>query len=666
MALRELKSDLSWYGRKPIDGPYRPPTSTKDTRFNEGGKSAIVPYVKTGGYTSQGVSTLAPAIRYANDSFIIDDVTYSTRGGASRRAQLGDGFPFPSGEHKFDITRTGFHEANKYADSYGTSHGNAGLANTYTANSPIDDMYNKFNLREDAPNPAWAKQPFILRGIQRNKKTKNQRWGLGDTIAGKISSTFDIPRGGILTAGERAIVDVVRIGKFLISPRGLGFMARQIGYQLMNPKKETRLWNPLSLGSVVPLIHINRHIGGGIAEKLLKLGDAEDLHERLRKDLFSSFDKDNDNNKIEIGSEIKAVSSKLGGPESILGIGGTSIFRDTDTSLKTQLEGSTNSIGVGGIKINLPGGKKETDSVFDMHRWSYAKAYLKGRDSTESGVLSGRTADGQDQKDTKEDALKSTYTDWRIINRDRGGDGNALEGGGIAEMPNNTAAHTISKYKRMAYGDMPNRTPSTAPEHHDFRSKTSGNSNENVMAAEQRTDGAGAVKKLWEGDRKIDEIDLLEDEGLIKFVIGGINFKAYLDTLDDAFAPDWGSEQDQGRADPRYQYAGFERTVSTGFLVPILSSTMYDSTWNKLQDLARLTYPVYGSSGFYGQTVNVTIGDLFVDKPMIITDLGYSWDTETPWEISEGKQAPMYTTVSISFTVLGYKPTSGTTVFDNI
>ena len=99
-------------------------------------------------------------------------------------------------------------------------------------------MYDKFNLRDDAtPNPGYVKQPFILRGIQREGGGP-QRWGLGETTVGEILSTFDLPRAGILTAAERAAIDAARIGKFLISPKGIGFLARQFGYQLKNPNIE--------------------------------------------------------------------------------------------------------------------------------------------------------------------------------------------------------------------------------------------------------------------------------------------------------------------------------------------------------------------------------------------------------------------------------------------
>ena len=52
---------------------------------------------------------------------------------------------------------------------------------------------------------------------------------------------------------------------------------------------------------------------------------------------------------------------------------------------------------------------------------------------------------------------------------------------------------------------------------------------------------------------------------------------------------------------------------------------------------------------------------------MLITDLSYDWDNEVPWEISttEKLNGPMYTQVSISFTVLGSKkPSTSSPIYD--
>ena len=229
-------------------------------------------------------------------------------------------------------------------------------------------MYNKFNLRDDAtPNPGYAKQPFILRGIQRKGSSDPQRWGLGTTTVGKIFSTFDLPRAGILTAAERSAIDVARIGKFLISPKGIGFLARQYGYQLMNPNTEnalglsiglpaTQLYNPLSapgqalVNGILGSGKFTRHSGltnlpfggGGNYETTKKT-------QRFANTLFGV----NAGKQLQLYKEIteggfvtktiphgdggafEALSGPKG-PSSILGIGATFHNRYTDTSLEGQ------------------------------------------------------------------------------------------------------------------------------------------------------------------------------------------------------------------------------------------------------------------------------------------------------------------------------------------
>ncbi|WP_290944223.1 hypothetical protein, partial [Hyphomonas sp.] len=163
MALMDLKSDLSWYGKKAPG--FSPNAAKTDTRFSNDASS---PSAILSGFDNKG-DILAPVSKLAADSFIVDDVTFSDRGSASRKAQLGVGTKFPISYdgtvHTFDKVRTGFNFENKYSDSYGVKFKNSGLADTYTTNSPIDDMYGKFNLREDAHDPfGYAKPPFILRG----------------------------------------------------------------------------------------------------------------------------------------------------------------------------------------------------------------------------------------------------------------------------------------------------------------------------------------------------------------------------------------------------------------------------------------------------------------------------------------------------------------------
>ena len=113
-------------------------------------------------------------------------------------------------------------------------------------------------------------QPFILKDI-------------GDKWGPNVDSTLDegLVRGGIVTSMARGIADAVRLTKFILTPKGILFGLKQAGFQLLNPRAETRLWNPLSLGSGnttvlgIPL-RIDRHLGGGTYLDAIGGSDGED------------------------------------------------------------------------------------------------------------------------------------------------------------------------------------------------------------------------------------------------------------------------------------------------------------------------------------------------------------------------------------------------------
>ena len=112
-----------------------------------------------------------------------------------------------------------------------------------------------YNLDDD--DQYHSRAPFIIKDI-------------GDKWGPNTESTFDegLVRGGILTSVSRGLADAVRLTKYIFTGKGILFGLRQAGLQLLNPREETRVWNPLSLGSGnttaigVPL-RLDRHLGGG-------------------------------------------------------------------------------------------------------------------------------------------------------------------------------------------------------------------------------------------------------------------------------------------------------------------------------------------------------------------------------------------------------------------
>ena len=66
-------------------------------------------------------------------------------------------------------------------------------------------------------------EPFILRAI-------GDRWGPG----GLGAIDFGLVRGGAVTQASRVLADAQRLGKFLITPKGVAFVTKQVILQSMN------------------------------------------------------------------------------------------------------------------------------------------------------------------------------------------------------------------------------------------------------------------------------------------------------------------------------------------------------------------------------------------------------------------------------------------------
>jgi len=343
------------------------------TRYQN--NSDNIPSITARGFERDGASSIS-FTRTAKDEFLVDNVTFSNRGIAKRRAQLGDGSKFPIGPagqiHSFDILRTGFFDQNRYGSIY-NAQSNSGLADTYTANSPIDDMYNKYKIRDESHNPftfGVTRQPFVLRGIQRDDNSDPQRWGLDNTIGGQISGLLDIPRGGPLTFATRAVFDAVRLGKFAISPKGLAFLTKQFGLQFMNPNVEnifgtamglrpTQLYDPTSaIVNAVSSglgIRFDRHL-----PPIVTRGKYEQIHQD--RGAFDPTERVRFNRLVQLGGEyglvkgsrsqaivtVENISSNLGGAG---GVGDTDfdVYQGSSTNVVTSLEGTGNSGAVLGL-----------------------------------------------------------------------------------------------------------------------------------------------------------------------------------------------------------------------------------------------------------------------------------------------------------------------------
>ena len=77
----------------------------------------------------------------------------------------------------------------------------------------------------DRPGQRFSNEPFIREGLN---------FGLSDSGFNSVTDAFI--RGGAVFSTERRLEDQRRIGRFLITNKGLSFIAKQVGLQKSNPK----------------------------------------------------------------------------------------------------------------------------------------------------------------------------------------------------------------------------------------------------------------------------------------------------------------------------------------------------------------------------------------------------------------------------------------------
>ena len=224
--------------------------------------------------------------------------------------------------------------------------------NTFTYPSRIVNRFNALNIQDNSYNTTYMPQPYIVRGMQRKNKAndKPQYWGFGS------KSGFDdgLIRGGAVTVGDRIVSDVVRIGKFMASPKGLLWIVKQVGLGLTNPKVEV---NPLA-----PIRQTRIH--SGVMSLLSVAGSPLGLHftthgipfvnevasyENVQKAKKTAYQLSPLVNRLvslrsELFGPLSLIQrpgmpiislSGLAGPQSVYGIGVTDIKRQVDSRYLT-------------------------------------------------------------------------------------------------------------------------------------------------------------------------------------------------------------------------------------------------------------------------------------------------------------------------------------------
>ena len=140
-------------------------------------------------------------------------------------------------------------------------------------------------------------------------------------------------------------------------------------------------------------------------------------------------------------------------------------------------------------------------------------------------------------------------------------------------------------------------------------------------------------------------VDDKEVNDLVKFRIEAINnnnpgesvfihFRAFLDSFSDVYNATWNPTKYIGRGEDFYTYGGFTRGISINWTVAAQSKEELIPMHQKLNYLASNLTPDYSDNGYMrGPMMKLTVGGYLYSQPGFITNLTYTIDENSPWEI---------------------------------
>ena len=458
----------------------------------------------------------------------------------------------------------------------------------------------------------------------------------GDVVAGALGVV------GLLTRTSRDLADKSRVFRFLISSKGISFVAKQFAFQALNPTIESKIYNPLSTlgiagasdllsgdvrgllraaGSFLFPTHVDRHLGGlkyhGLETSALQLAGTTAGEPDGRLQYFA-----------------RAFAPQTNAPEVDTG------FSLLDDYANGQIDGVQ-----GGLFFTRANPNKYAFPISTA-----PKKVVDGRPHFLAGPLEAKTDFEQ-----IESKVGGTF------NRD-----SAIVEGTIHKVDSYSELlkkarddDDDDRYEKMASRGSINNFGKTQPE-----TKNDYNINNNIGKP-----GHSGDISIASGEDKINMLPYGLDynqtadadlKDFIKFRFYDITndkfiiFRAILEAITDTVTPNYSEENYIGRPDKVFVYQNVDRTLSFTFSIYPKTKQELPVLMKKLNHLVGLCYPTFSQTErMQAPFMELTMGDMFVDTPGILTGLTVTVEEQSTWEIDEGLQFPHFIKAACEFRHIG-------------
>ena len=452
--------------------------------------------------------------------------------------------------------------------------------------------------------------PLIIKDMKGVDFEPNGALGLVNQITGNFV------RGGAVTLVSRAVTDLVRLGKVILSPNGLAWSAAQFALSKTNPESLSSPRNRQTL----PVSTLLTAGTGAAGIRFRKDGLID-----LKTESGYNYDSTRGGPKYE---STALETSKLNKPSfETDATGRLQILADpTNFALDHTLRGIFTNVNTGGgfmgrkdLIKEYKGGAHSTFGIGNTEIKRYKSTpygQADGNNVNIEGYLPLFNKDlftlRQGRNTTKADPGTDGYTDYKTK----------------GDLPNKVKSTRINLYKM---GDPGVKPTSTIP----------GDPVGGYGIYDIRTIDKISAASIFKRQNFLDEGKFRD---YIKFKIAVVDtanplndniilFRALLDNVADSFSGDWNSHKYNGRAEKFYTYAGFDRTITFGFKIHTQTRWEQKPLWRKLNYLVAQTAPEYKNRRMRGVFSRLTIGDWMNEIPGFFTSVNLSWNTAYPWEI---------------------------------
>ena len=549
----------------------------------------------------------------------------------------------------------------------------------------------------DPNNFDLFRQPFILREV-------GNQWGFDQietdnpigSFFGGVANTIDSILGGFFRGApgftglvSRSITDKFRIGKFLLTMDGIGFLGKQYALQALNPTLESKIYNPLSTLSItgggqmfdtikgvvsgggtsvadlasglgssivsafIPIGHPERHVGGGRYEDVNPITQIPDF----------ILDKISDADIKGALSSIKFNSSDKGW--------GSRIAMQSNPEIIPEI-----TVDAGFLGTHTVGGKDLGTSMIAMNPNKYLFPVSSAPKSvTKSGIsFTGGIGDAK--------------TDAQLIESKRGGTFNkdtAIKDDGALIKRHSTLAYSqlIENFSYESLGlttprQLDDRGQGTLVTAAGYQARINakkindriGKRSVNDIIRDDRllgeikgdatSDNVDRVNMIPYGQDYINPVTNDKNNDFIKFKFHDmvnnkfIIFRAILEGISDSITPEYGEEKYIGRPDKVYIYQGTDRNISFGFKIYPKTKQELPVLMEKLNYLVGMCYPSYTpGERMVTPLMSLTLGDMFNGAMGLLSSLSITVEDATTWEIEDGLQFPHFISAQCEFKYIG-------------